>query len=371
MGRHAALAACAAVLVVACGDPIVVLGDAPGFMRVVAGVGDSTGTRVDSIATRTKFTEPTAIAIDSESGTLFVADRGSVIQSGGITRPVARIFSVSSNGRLQLLLDRGGCDTEVCLQRAQGMTLMGAALLIADDQSHRIYRFDIATRALTVVAGTGELGIAADATPALAAALAGPADVAAGEDGRVFFSEARGHRVRFISADGTVRTAAGSGVAGFAGDGGAALQARLSNPAGITIDAGTLYIADADNHRVRAVNLGAGTIATVAGATVSGFAGDGGPAQLARLAGPRDVTLSPDRATLFIADRNNNRIRAVHLQTGVIRTYAGTGDTRFTGPGPAGSTGLLHPLSIATTPFGFLFIADTGHAVIWRTALTL
>mgnify|MGYP006195945673 CR=1 FL=1 len=103
--------AAAAVLTSACGDPIVVLGDSPGTVRNVVGVGDSAGSRLDSIATRSRFLNMTAVAFRDETNMLYVADRGSTRVINFITTPIGRIFSVTSAGRLQHLLDGGGCST--------------------------------------------------------------------------------------------------------------------------------------------------------------------------------------------------------------------------------------------------------------------
>ncbi|HEX2167554.1 MAG TPA: hypothetical protein VHG09_10025, partial [Longimicrobiales bacterium] len=105
------VAAAAVFSLAGCGEPFVVLGDAPGLMRIVLGVGNSIGTTVDSLATRTRLTAPTAVAFNAEIGVLYVGDRGSVRQVNGITTPVARIFSVTSRGSAELLLDAGGCTT--------------------------------------------------------------------------------------------------------------------------------------------------------------------------------------------------------------------------------------------------------------------
>jgi DNA-binding beta-propeller fold protein YncE len=356
-----------AIALTACGEPLVVLGDAPGFMRVVVGVGDSIGTRVDSIATRTRLTEPTAIAFDPVGGTLYVADRGSVIQAGGVTRPVARVFAVSSAGRLQLLADRGACAGSVCIERAAGMTLDRGALLIADDVRHRLLRFDISSRALTVLAGDGTRGDSPDGTLASVAKLGGPVDIVVAPDNSVVFSESLNHRVRAIAPDGTLRTLAGTGVPGFSGDGQSALQAQLRDPAGIALHDGTLYVADADNHRLRAISA-EGIITTLAGSGFGGFGGDGGPAAAAALSNPRDVSVGAGGVLLFIADQGNDRVRSVNLRTGIITTYAGDGGA-FSGPGPAGATALESPSSVLLSESGFLFIADTGHSVVWRTTI--
>jgi len=123
--------------------------------------------------------------------------------------------------------------------------------------------------------------------------------------------------------------------------------------------AGRLYIADTENHRIRRVDFAAGLIETVAGVGTAGFSGDGGPATAAALSHPRDIEIGPgDR--LFIADTENHRVRAVDLTTGVITTIAGTGDAGFSGDGgPAAVAVLRRPFGIAFDPSGDLYISDT------------
>ena len=116
------------------------------------------------------------------------------------------------------------------------------------------------------------------------------------------------------------------------GDGGPAALARLNGPRMISLDSvGTLYIADSFNHRIRRVGTD-GVITTVAGTGVAGFSGDGGPATLARLSEPRGLSIGDD-ATLYIADTVNARVRRVDLTTGVITTVVGNGAKRFGGDG--------------------------------------
>lgn len=370
--RAVALIGALALAAAGCGDPLIVLGDAPGFMRIVAGVGDSIGTRVDSLATRTRFTNVAASAFDDATGVLYVADQGAVVQSGGITRPVGRVFAVTSDGRLSVLVARGGCVGEVCLERPQDVALDGrGGLIIADLLGHRLFRLDLATAALTVIAGTGVAGTSPDGSPAGQSALASPAGIAVGEDGRIFVAERAGHRVRVIS-DGTIRTVTGTGEAGNSGDGGAGTAARLAFPAGLDVRGGVLYIADAGNNRVRALDLAAGTIRGVAGTGTPGFAGDGGLASAARLNRPQDVAVTADGASLYVSDTINHRVRVVNLNTGVIATFAGTGDPDFTVPsGPAGQISLDEPAGLAPSRSGFLFVVDTGHYAVWRTTVRL
>lgn len=186
-----------AAALTACGDQLVVLGDAPAYMRVVAGTPDSAGRELDPVATRSRFTTPAAIAFDDQHALLFIADRGASWTVQGTTRQVGRIVAVASDGALTLLLDQGGCATGVCLIEPRQMTPVGdGTLLIADALGHRILRFDPAARTLSVLAGTGAAGTSPDGTAATQAMLDTPAGVAIGDDGAIYISEMGGDVLR-------------------------------------------------------------------------------------------------------------------------------------------------------------------------------
>ncbi len=366
----ALLALITAALAGACGDPLVVLGDAPGIARVVAGIGDSIGTRVDSLATRSRFTTPGAVAFDETTQLLFFADRGSTLTQNGITRHVGRIFSVRSDGRLVRIIDRGGCTAGVCLESAHSMTATPEGdIYISDDIGHRIFRLRPASASLEPVAGSGVPGASPDGVTALGSPIGGPSGLA-WVGGRLLFAEHGGHRVRSLEADGTLRTVAGTGESGYGGDGGPATAAQLMGPVAIASDGTHLFIAEREGNRIRRVDLATGVITTIAGDGTAGFSGDGGPAAAARIGRPSGLAVTADGTTLFIADQNNARIRALDLGTGTIVTFAGTGDLSFVpGPRQAGDISLYMPAALSASSAGFLFFADTGHSVIWRCTL--
>src|SRR6185369_9421498 len=235
--------------------------------------------------------------------------------------------------------------------------------------------------------------------------LSAPRDVALDALDNIFILDNGHRRIRFVDeATGFIETIIGSGLIGFIGDRGPKQSGVLSSPAGAAYDAaGNLYIADRGNNAVREIALD-GTITTFAGDGTSSGLGDSGPAALASLSGPRDVCVFG--ATLFIADDGNDRIRAVDLTTGLIRTYAlvsapvaiianaagilfvahddqvDTVDltgtvTPFagnnpvdTGPNPLGdglpatNATLSQPSGLALNAAGELFIADTGNDLI-------
>lgn len=179
--------------------------------------------------------------------------------------------------------------------------------------------------------------------------------------GTIYIADRTGNAVRRISPEGSVSTYAGTGQAGFSGDGGAATGASLNSPTAVAIDTqGNLYIADQGNNRIRRVDSTSGIITTVAGSSdVSGFRGDNGPATGAGLSLPSGVVVR--NHWIYIADTGNGRIRQVS-PAGVITTLAGTGRSGYSGDGgPASAANFFGPWSLAIDASGDLFIADTGN----------
>ncbi|WP_032793963.1 NHL domain-containing protein, partial [Streptomyces sp. W007] len=159
---------------------------------------------------------------------------------------------------------------------------------------------------ISTVAGTGAAGFKGDGEPAVSAQLNRPYGIAVDSLGTLYFSDYNNHRIRRITTDGKISTIAGSG-AGYSGDNGPAASARLNCPREVAVDgAGTLYVTDAANHRVRKITAD-GTISTVAGTGTAGYSGDGGPATAARLNYPLGVTVDSS-GVLYISDHSNNRV---------------------------------------------------------------
>jgi len=162
-----------------------------------------------------------------------------------------------------------------------------------------------------------------------------------------------------VTPQGVIRTVAGSDTAGFIGDGAPAYAALLDSPLGLAVDGdGVLYIADSGNGRIRAVDA-SGNISTIAGTGTAGFSGDGGPATAAKLSTPTDVAIGPG-GTLYVADANNNRVRVVDLASGNISTFAGSGTSGFSGDdGPATEAELNNPTAVAVHSDGTVYITES------------
>lgn len=234
---------------------------------------------------------------------------------------------------------------------------------VADSPNHRIRCIDLATDIISTVAGTGRDGYNGDGIPATQAKLDRPRFLIVAPDQSLIIADTGNRRVRRVSPSGTITTIAGTGEAGYSGDGGPATAARLDDPRGLALDAdGNLYVSNAEGSPVPSVRRidPSGVITTLAGGNPAGFAGDGGPATAARLNEPRSIALSG--RSLYIADSLNHRIRRVNLDTGLIDTVVGTGLAGYSGDGgPPADARVSEPRGVAVTDGGDVVVVDTGN----------
>lgn len=245
-----------------------------------------------------------------------------------------------------------------------GMDSLGN-IYVGDVGNNRIRKIDT-FGIIHTIAGTGTAGYNGDAIPATTAHLNFPYGMAVNQMGHVVISDMDNNRIRLIQSaesGGLIYTIAGTGVAGYSGDGGPASLAKVNNPQGIFWDAiGNVYFADAWNHRVRKISA-AGTITTIAGNGTATSFGDGGPATAAGVNHPSG--LSVDTAgNIYIAEMMGHRIRKVS-PSGIITTIAGTGTLGFAGDGgPATAANIRYPKGVCVDRAGNIFFADTDNQVI-------
>ena len=243
----------------------------------------------------------------------------------------------------------------------------GNVLLVAW-HNHKLLTIDRETGWVRVVCGSGA-GFAGDGSPAAQGALfKQPNDAVLADVGSIYIVDQHNQRIRRIDPDGVLDTVAGTGVAGFSGDGGQALDAEFywdfgSNPnpsGGIAIDGDMIYVSDTVNNRIRTIDLTTGIVETLAGNGDAAYSGDGGAAVDASLRAPRDLEIGPD-GDLYIADTDNSAVRAVDLDSGEIRTVIGTGELGLDDAEalPATETMLRRPMGISFGPDGNLFVMDT------------
>lgn len=240
----------------------------------------------------------------------------------------------------------------------------GGGLLIADSANDRIRRVG-ADGIISTVAGDGGTGALTcpDDPDATAVSLTAPAGITPLAGGAFLIADSGDSCIRRVNADGSIQNVAGGAGAGLAGDGGAAVGAKLNGPRDIiAMPGGAFLIADTGNHRVRRLSPG-GIITTIAG-TTQGFSGDGGPAGRAQLDGPRKLTLMPDGAVL-VADTGNDRIRRI-APDGIITTVAG-GAAGFSGDGARALDAKLDvPSDVVPLTNGGFVVADTGNNRVRR-----
>ncbi len=217
---------------------------------------------------------------------------------------------------------------------------------------------------INTIAGTGAPGFSGDGGPATAAQLNRPFNLVADNAGNVLIADHINNRVRKISPAGIITTIAGISLGGFSGDGGPATAAKLSQPTAVAIDhIGNIFICDYANNKIRKVDT-FGIITTLAGiGGTAAYSGDGGPATAAQLSLPYGVTTQPD-GSVYITDHGNNRVRKVST-SGIITTVAGNGTYASAGDGgPATAASLKNPIGIAFDPSGNMYISETPNYTV-------
>jgi sugar lactone lactonase YvrE len=336
-------------------------------ITTVAGTGHRGSSGDGGPALEADLVRPVAIAVDT-GGNLYISDTG-----GHKVRKVDTlgiITTVAGNGHCCFTGD-GQHAMNAEFSPPYGISVGPAGdVYIVDRDNHRIRRVDRSNAVITTVAGIGSRGYRGDGGQASNASLSDPMSVAVSKDGSVFIADYGNHRIRKVDGEtGIITTVVGSSTAGFEGDGAKATRAKLHFPAGAALDSeGNLYISDTGNQRVRMVKHDTGVITTIAGTGDYGFSGDGGSATEADLAHPTSLGFDQE-GSLYIADTDNHRVRKVNKGTGTITTVVGNGNSRLTGDGgPALLSSLRYPSGVIIDQ-DTLYIADSGHHLIRMVSL--
>jgi hypothetical protein len=320
-------------------------------------------------ATDAPLYDPNGVAVDT-AGNIYIADYGnsSVRKVDAITAVITTIAGTGTDG----YGGDGGQATSAQLNRPSGVAVDTAGnIYIADYGNSRVRKVDAITGVITTIAGTGTSGYGGDGGPATNAPLRDPRGVAVDTAFNIYIADTGNSRIRMITgSSGVITTIAGTGVDGYNGDNITATTARLNYPSGVAVDtAGSIYIADSDNDRIRKVTGSPGVITTIAGTGAPGYNGDGGQATSARLNDPRGVAVDT-AGDIYIADFFNHRIRKITGSPGVITTIAGDGTSGYGGDGgPATSAQLSNPIGVAVDPAGNLYIADNNNNRIRKVRL--
>jgi sugar lactone lactonase YvrE len=327
---------------------------APGTIVTVAGTSRLYRVASSSAATDAPFSYFLGSVAVSPRGYAVIADAGS-----------HRVWKLTSTGFLVPLAGTGkqgfsGEDAPArqALLNHPYSVAIGAdgCAFVADSDNHRIRKIDRKGR-ITTFAGTGTPGFSGDGGPAAQAALNFPLGLATDTVGNLFVADTRNRRIRRIDRRGIITTIAGNGQSGYPKEGALALQSPLDRPEAIAIDPEDhFYLADGPHNCIRKVN-DTGHLITIAGTGDAGYSGDGKLAVDAQFRGPKGLAFD-SHGNLFVADTYNHAVRKI-TPSGYIQTIAGTGREGFAGDGgPAGEAQLDYPTSLAVDAAGNLFIAD-------------
>jgi sugar lactone lactonase YvrE len=332
-----------------------------GIITTVAGNGIAGYSGNNGAATSAKLDSPAGVAVDA-NGNIYIADA-----AYGYIRKVNAgtgiITTVAGNGVGGYSNSGPATSTSVGIPIGVIVDASGN-IYIADDLDSRVLKVNAATGVLSSIAGTGTAGYSGDGGPATSAYLGIPVGLSLDASGNLYIACQSDSRIRKVNPAGTITTVAGNGTTGYSGDGGAATSAELDAPQSVYVDAsGNIYIADWGNDRIRKVTP-SGIITTVAGIGTAGYSGDGGAATNAQLNAPQGV-YKDATGNIYIADGANSRIRRVDTG-GIITTVAGNGTAGYSGDGGIATSAELNLVAfslggLVVNTSGTIYISDSNN----------
>ena len=332
-----------------------------GKINKIAGTGTANYTGDTGAALSATLNFPNGLALDS-SGNLYIADTGN-----SVIRKITglNIDTVAGNGTPGYLGDTGPAKAAEINQPYFVTVASNGDLFIADTFNYVIRKVTVADGKINTIAGNAVPDFTGDGGPALSASLNTPEGLVLDSTGAVIFTDSGNDRLRRIASN-VINTFSGGG---FPGDNKLATSASLNFPTACATDAaGSIYIADFSNNRIRKVDGTTNKITTIAGTGVQSFSGDAGPAIAATLHGPLGIVVD-SASNVYFSDRSNNRVRKIDASTSKISTIAGGGVS--TGEGVAATTAQLSlPGALALDSAGNLFLVDTGNERIRKVDTT-
>lgn len=296
---------------------------------------------------------PVGVAVDA-SGNIFISDTYNdyirKVTRDGTIHWFAGVGVSPQPGSLQ----SGVQATAEQLSLPAGMVIgPNGNLYFADCGTHRVLMIS-SDGTITTIAGTVQSGYLGDGGPATSAQLSWPKDIAFDKSGNLYIADSANNVIRKVDANGVITTIAGTGIAGFSGDGQSAINAQFSVPSGIGIDKdGNVYVSDTNNYRVRRIDP-TGVVTTIAGTGVAGFSGDGGPAISAQLSYPTGIKIDA-AGNVYVADAG--AVRRI-TPDGSIASIAGTGVSGYTGDGGPATSAQLNAWGLAFDNSGNIYIAS-------------
>jgi trimeric autotransporter adhesin len=340
------------------------------IITTVAGNGTTGYSGDGGLATAAQLYLPAAITFDA-LGNFFIADEYNnvvrKVNAAGIITTIAGNGYGAGTGIGGYSGDGGPATAAEMYDVTDVVCDIFGNLFIADSKNNVIRKVN-SLGVISTVAGCGILGYSGDGGSATLAKLNGPTSVAVDNSGNLYISEQGGEVIRKVNTGGIIGTIAGTGVIGYSGDGGPATSAAFAYPTTLVGDKhGNLFISDQDNNCIRKISS-SGIISTVAGTGVAGYNGDGGPATAALLNNTGGVAIDTF-GNLFISDNLNHVIRKVNT-AGIISTVAGIGSPGYSGDGGLATLCKLRaPWGVRVDFQGNLFIADYGNNVIRKVPM--
>jgi sugar lactone lactonase YvrE len=320
--------------------------------------------------TSAQISLPPAGIIDTISGNHlpgFSGDGGPALKasfgwlSGIAVKRDRNVVVIDGNHIREIASSTGIVRTIASIKGASGIAVDASGNIFLSCQT-TIQKITMPAGTVTTIAGLDKhAGYSGDGGPAVQAKISASSKVAIDALGSIYFADTLNHRIRKIAPDGRISTVAGTGVPGFSGDGGPASAAEFDAPGDIVIDpGGDLFVADSGNYRIREIANSSGVIRTIAGTGESGSTGDGGPALNAQF-GQFNGLAVDGQGNLYLADYTNNRVRQIITATGTISNIAGNGVAGLSGDkGPAVNAELETIYGIAIDYAGYLYILNSG-----------
>lgn len=333
-------------------------------ISTIVGTGAATFTGDGGPALSASINVAWGVAVDT-AGNVYIGDgsnnRIRKINTAGVITTIGGTGPATYGGD-------GGLATAAQLNFPSGVDVdTFGNIYISDANNHRVRKIT-ATGIISTIAGTGIAGFSGDGGLATAARIVFSDGICVDDAGNVFIPDPSNHRIRKVNTSGIITTYAGTGVGGYTGDGGLAVSANIDYPSDIDADAsGNIYFTDFQRHVVRKITP-AGIITTVAGNSIPGFSGDGGAATLAKLYYPTGIDVDAC-GNIYISDRTNNRIRVVNSD-GTIATVAGNGIAGFSGDGgPATTAKISNPHGLCHDAKGNIYILDRDNYRVRKVKL--
>jgi uncharacterized protein (TIGR03437 family) len=337
--------------------------DTGGNITTIAGSGVFSYSGNGGPATSAQLSAPHGAAVDL-NGNLFIADTANnvvrEVTSKGVISTIAGTGTAGSSGN-------NGPATAAQLNLPLGVAVDVSGNVFVSDSANASVR-KISSGTITAYAGNGTPGYSGNGAAATSAMLNTPVGLAVDKSGNLYIADQGNNVVRMVSAAGIISAFAGNGTQGYSGNGGPATAAQLNGPQGVAVDSsGNVYIADTLNSVIREVTPN-GIIQTIAGTGIAGFSGDGGLATAAQLGSPTSVGIDA-AGNLFITD-SGTRIRKI-FASGIINTIAGTGTLGYTGDnGPATNATMHGATGLAVNALGNVFIPDNFNNAVRELTFT-